>query len=398
MMSNHWIPLGKDDVSEYYAFGWDYLGPFLYGFTRWLINGIEKRQYDKVFFFSRDGYMMHNSFQILSDLEIDSEYVYFSRKSIRQAMLWKSDNFHDSLQFLTWERFYSLGKILEYYGFDEAERFAISKIKNWDLEKDIAYGELESSPLISTFYNEYRHIIEEKSKEQCAFLERYLRQIGMSGRCAIVDIGWHGSMQYYLERFIDELGLDIQIEGYYVGILPNVPLDNPCYGYVYNKDNPEKRKNMLCFFGGYEKLFQGFDGSTYGYQEDDQAIVPVFNRYEYDDEEGRRVVKVIEEWQKGALDFVRQGKRIGLNPSDDELTAPLIHVGMAPRLKQVKLFSFFYNNDGTKAYFIPQKRLLQYRAREFMHSLSNSPWKTGFLKAAFKIPFPYYLVYRVIRK
>lgn len=38
-----------------------------------------------------------------------------------------------------------------------------------------------------------------------------------------------------------------------------------------------------------------------------------------------------------------------------------------------------------------QKKLVQYKPRELMHALSNSVWKTGFLKSVFKIPFPYFI-------
>ena len=79
------------DINEYAVkLGRDYFGPFLLGFTRWLKKSIDSKNINKVFFFSRDGYMMAKSFEILNDdagYGYECEYVYFSRSSIRQALL-----------------------------------------------------------------------------------------------------------------------------------------------------------------------------------------------------------------------------------------------------------------------------------------------------------------------
>ena len=50
--------------SDYYKFGFERFGPFLYGYTNWLYKKIVKSGCKKVFFFSRDGYMMKKAFDI----------------------------------------------------------------------------------------------------------------------------------------------------------------------------------------------------------------------------------------------------------------------------------------------------------------------------------------------
>ena len=52
--------------------------------------------------------------------------------------------------------------------------------------------------------------IYEKSQQQRQLLLAYIEQIGMKGSCAIVDIGWHGSMQYCLEQIAKYNGLDFK--------------------------------------------------------------------------------------------------------------------------------------------------------------------------------------------
>lgn len=51
--------------SEYYTFGFQYFGPFLYGFTEWLSGRLAEEGLTNVFFFSRDGYMMQKAFELL---------------------------------------------------------------------------------------------------------------------------------------------------------------------------------------------------------------------------------------------------------------------------------------------------------------------------------------------
>ena len=57
-----------------------------------------------------------------------------------------------------------------------------------------------------------------------------------------------------------------------------------------------------------------------------------------------------------------------------------------------------YNMDGTKVYYLCQKPIYQYNLKEFIHACRNSVWKTGFMKSAFKFPFPYYFIYELIKK
>ena len=87
-----------------------------------------------------------------------------------------------------------------------------------------------------------------------------------------------------------------------------------------------------------------------------------------------------------------------IDPPDESLCNPLLRFGRKPSLADTKLFSFFYNTDGSKAYYTSQKPLYRYRPKELIRALSDSPWKTGFMKSAFKVPLPYYTVYRLMKK
>ena len=384
------------NAKEYYSFGQNVFGPFLYGFVRWLKKELTDRGYQKVFFFSRDGYMMQKAFDIINDTDIVTKYVYFSRKCLRQPLLYTCDGFEDSLRYLSWERYISIGKLLEYYGFDASERKQLAETGRFSLDTAMPYDEVKSDQLAQRLYEDNKDEINRRSREQDELLLEYTGQVGMRDKYAIVDIGWHGNMQYYLEQFMRNHDFAVDFEGFYIGILPAVTLATGVHGYVYDTDNPKPYKKMLCFFGVSEKLLQGFEGSTAGYSRKDGEVVPKLMEYEYEGDE--QVINAIESWQAGSLEYVKKAKEACELIPDKQLTKPLMKFGMKPKIKDSQLFSFFYNIDGTKVYYTAQKSLLRYRVKELKRALADSPWKTGFMKSAFKLPLPYYWVYRVLKK
>lgn len=76
----------KDKCSRSYQIGYEVFGPLLYGYTCWLINKLEENRIKKVFFFSRDGYIMQKAFNILKP-DFKNSYFYASRRSIVTALL-----------------------------------------------------------------------------------------------------------------------------------------------------------------------------------------------------------------------------------------------------------------------------------------------------------------------
>lgn len=385
--------------SEYYDFGFEYFGPFLYGFTAWLNEELKNEQLENVFFFSRDGYMMQKAYELLEPDAPKTEYVCFSRKSLRQSLLWKLAGFEESLRYLTYENYISVGRLLDYYGYGEAERETAAAEYGFDLQQDLPWNDLSKNETAKGIYETLREEICRKSKAQYDLLSDYLDKIGMTGRVAIVDIGWIGSMQYALEEFARLSGRDLTVCGYYVGMNPENPITGSAKGWLYNKGDLKLRKSLLCFFGGLEKLFQSREGSTDGYARENGTVVPVLAPYEYEGDP--QILSFIEEWQQGALDFIALLKDDPNAPAVKDGRAwagPLVDFGKSPPLWGVKLFSFFYNVDGTKQYFVARKPLWRYRPKELLHDLSNSVWKTGFMKSVLKIPFPYFKVYDLLRK
>ena len=178
--------LGQISTEKYDEFGRTYFGPFLLGFTRWLYDEIKKNSLQKVFFFARDGWMMEKAFQLICKDDIEERYVYFSRKSIRQALLHQCKSYEESLKYVSAEKYISFGGLLEYYGFDENERNEISNRYSVELKKDFDVDILASNIQIKTIYDDLSELIKKKSKEQDEMLLKYYHKMKYVGKSALL--------------------------------------------------------------------------------------------------------------------------------------------------------------------------------------------------------------------
>ena len=333
----------KKNASEYYQFGYKVFGPFLLGFTAWLAKKTKENSIEKILFFARDGYMMqkaYNAFPIAH--HITNDYFYCSRKSLRQALLWKLHTFEDSIKYVNISKFVSMGYMLEYYGFSNAEAKEICKQENISIDYSVPYSEVKDNEIYRNLYTKYQKKIEENSKRQDDLLLQYVEQFRLPKRVAIVDIGWHSSMQYYFEEFLQQHGVDSTISGYYVGNYSFYDLRGQAFGYLFNDGKDANRKKVMCSHGVMEKLFQSMEGSTAAYALDNDKVIPVNSTYEYHADV--QIVHCISSWQEASLGFIKDffdEKNTLLNLK--EYAEPLIDFGLKPSIADTMVFSFFYN-------------------------------------------------------
>ena len=138
---------------------------------------------------------------------------------------------------------------MEYYGFDYSSSLNICKKENIDINEQILLKNILTNVRALHLYKKYKATIEINSKKQADLLLQYLNQINFIGSVAIVDIGWHGSMQYYLEQFAKEHKLSVKMTGYYLGTETKPEVVGPTFGYIYSNKNLNLKKDLLCCFG-----------------------------------------------------------------------------------------------------------------------------------------------------
>jgi len=135
-----------------------------------------------------------------------------------------------------------------------------------------AIDELICSPEFRTQFINYRDA-------QNSLLRRYLAPAvhNSGGHLHIVDVGWKGSMQDSLERF---LGPDCKISGWYIGLRVNSDDAPTKHGLVFDIGPPESLHfNVFAHFQVlYELLLNANHPSVARYAADGTAVTPVLDQ------------------------------------------------------------------------------------------------------------------------
>lgn len=402
---NNRIDVNKN---EFYNFGYESFGILLYGFCKMLHENVKKRGINDIFFFSRDGHIIKKVYDTMygKDDSIYSHYIYVSRRSLRVPQIWISPELSDVVKtfplakLLTMETFIkNLGLVPENY-----EELLIKNHLN--LNTTIEKKEILSNKDINNFYNEIKNDVIEHSKQECDILLQYFRQEKFSGKVAVVDIGWHGSLQYFIQILTKKCNYDLDMYGYYIGLAKEAKKEIETIGYVIDLDSNTKSCDSWKAFNGLaETLFLAQEGSTEKFRKKENTIEPVLYKYEYDKANGEKEpeAKKVKLLQQGAVDFVSDFKESILNKFEfpSYIAFRKIYLtGICPNKKDLKMFSNFRFLEEQIDYLAMPKSFISYifHPKTLKKDLFLSRWKIGFLKKLLKINIQYIKIYKILRK
>ena len=381
------------DVEKNYFWkvGYEIFGPLLYGYSKWLEKQFLDNCYSNIYFLSRDGYIMKKAFELCCNIK--STYIYASRRALIVPTIWMYDDFEDLKKNMYMPRKIKLKSFLKKLGLDEKKYEDILKKYNYSLEDELYTDELTEENL--KFYKEIKNEIYTNSKVEYENLIKYYKNINFTGKVAIVDIGWFGNMQLALDNILKRSELDVNIDGYYVGIVPESDKQDKLNmkGYLFERNREELYLKKKFFNSIFEIVFLAHHGSARRYTSD----VNVVELYEYE-YENTKTEKEIADFQNGALAFVEDFNKSGINEYIDfnEYLAlyNFMQFGNYPTKLDIKNFGNmqFFDDDVKK--LINNKNLIYYifHINELKEDLLNSIWKTGFLKKILKINLDYYKI------
>lgn len=407
-LSNH-----KSNSSNfYYDFGYSNFGPLLYGFCLWLKENVKKNDIDNIYFLARDGYIIKKAYEMIFG-ELDNiYYLEASRRSLRVPYLSQKNSIDEMLEELPLPRqtnmiqiFDALGLELDIYS-DKIKENGYSVERFYLREKVLKEEGFKN--LISSIKDD---IIANSISENEA-LKNYLKKNNFSRKNAIVDIGWGGSMQKYLRNIFNTLPgyEDKELVGFYFGLTEkakgNLSLTNTANAYVFDNYNYSSEELERPFVGLFESLFLEPKGSVKRYHINTENLVERY-QYEYIDDSGEVLddVDKIHNIQQGALGFIEEYMSTAISrysKMDSEAAFKnLFSVGINPKLDQLeKLGSIVFFNNGFKEQLAKPDCILKYLISpiKFKKDFLNSQWKTGFLKGVFKLPLPYYEIFKLMRR
>jgi predicted HAD superfamily hydrolase len=399
----------------YYQFGFSQFGKLIGGggYCKWIHDLARKKGITKLYFLSRDGFIMKQAYDICFHDDIKTFYLEVSRRSLRVPILWLDCSPYAILKMVVNAKLVPIQAIFDGIGLDIAEykqsleRYGFSDNTAFD-RTDIFNNKQLRDLLVSL----QKDIIE-NSQQEYKELTRYLREQEVSGKFGIVDIGYAGSMQMYLHQVLDKLEISHEITGFYLGVAPfykkNTGIDyNPdLNGYLFDfYHNPNDKDCRSSFVGLFESLFLEQDGSVKNYKEKDGREVAVRYPYEYFiNGKPSRDYRKIKDIQRGAIDFVKRASGdellISFKFTSSELFYGIYCCGTNPSQTDLKLFAQMkFYDEGTTAYLAKPKSATFYAAhlKQLKEDFLQCRWKTAFLKQLMKLPLNYLKIYESLQK
>lgn len=391
----------NEDWNNNYKLGYETFGILLVGFCEWIHNNKEENNIKTVYFMARDGYIVKKAYNILYP-EDSTKYMYISRRSLSLPAIYLTDTIEEILNCMVLPPIFDITTFLQNINikYEEVEK----EILNVNIRKDELFkrSEIHNNKKIMEFLKLISKKLRTKSKEKYDCFNKYLDQLDFCGKVAIVDIGWHNSIQKNLINIISDR--DINIYGYYLGVYENAKkIDKPhdAKGYLYSYNTEKNRQiQTFAFVSLLESLFLAQEGTTISYKEEENKVVPEIAEYEYSKEED--MIKIIRDYQNGAIKFVEDFHNSTNQIKDisaDIASANIIKFGCNPQQEELKVFekinfenykinnivNFKHNN---LYYILHPKKMIQ--------DFYQSGWRIMFLKKLFRIPLPYYQIFKLI--
>lgn len=406
MNTNRFDELIQDKIEKsensYERIGHSILGPLYLGFSKWLLNNLEKNKIDSVFFLSRDGYVMKKAFDKINNGNINSKYLYVSRKGLIVPALYYFNSLDEMLDLtnievlknITYELFLNKIGLTSDDCIEELKKLEISG--NTILNGD----KLRNDEKFKQFYLSIKDKMIFNSKIRLKELLAYLEKNEFHGKLAIVDIGWQGTMQKSIELILKKANIPVEIFGYYIGIKQS-GYDNyqkyKMYGYVFDPIKNDNEKKLFSFGGLFEYFYSTYDGSVSHYMDGN----PVLDENEY---KNTKYLDIMAKIQDSGLVYLSYASKIYeyymLESFDEYCINKLIEFGTKPKLEYLNAFEDLYYSNLQNFYLLPQHSLLYYlkHLNELKSDLNQSFWKVGFLKKLLILPLPYYKIYSFLKK
>lgn len=266
----------------FYRYGLEVLAPSFCVFTQALVERLQSKPVDKLFFVARDGYLLHKLFQktALND-QISNDYIYMSRRVITSAAVADGLTIEQAQVAFYNPKQQGLHSVFRVYGLLDLGLETLAAQHGFDDIKQPLY-DWHDARLISFLQDQQvQEVIRQQGQKQKDLLEAYLNQIGFfaAETVAFVDIGWNGTIQKFLKQTFGNRKDFPILHGYYFAFVPKLYSDfgenNFSEGLIH-----DSRRGNACerIPAEVEEIFEqaarSAEGTTLNYAEQNGSIVP----------------------------------------------------------------------------------------------------------------------------
>jgi len=207
------------------------LGGIVVGtFVKWLAERVVLHKIDRLYFCARDGFLIKKAWDAAGfdkSIKVETHYLYVSRATLNLAAGVANSSPQKLDQGLLCFLSTSAGKTTVRDAFDRAGLTTIERLV--DEAKEVFQAGLDQVLYGPVLMGEFECLLQRYATEVFSILSprfemtiKYLRQEGVlqAGRQAMVDLGWHGSMQKALRQIVRTGGGSSQLFGFYYGLWP----------------------------------------------------------------------------------------------------------------------------------------------------------------------------------
>lgn len=180
-------------IDDPYVLGYVYVGPVIVDYLVWLIKKTESARFDVILFLAREGYLINKIYQIMKDkckLKCDGVYFYTSRRASLVASISTKEDIKEALNV------YYEGTLINLL----KNRFGIKNVMN--IEDCKISLPNDATTVYSKISNLHKLILKEAKKEQETYKQYIDSIINDKDKIAVSDIGYSGSIQYYLSKIV----------------------------------------------------------------------------------------------------------------------------------------------------------------------------------------------------
>ena len=362
----------------YETFGYKNLGPLVYGFAKWLDKEIKGLRYEgTIYFLAREGKIFKDAYESIGGNN-PTQYVLVSRRSIIAALLWRCSSVEEMLQSLSFHRAVSIDMVCSLMNIKRGS-FDNRHYKNMS-------NLLSDDEAISFFRNQENEVCE-KSKEQHRLMTAYFDSIGLNSTDSviIVDIGWQGTMQKWLQRYWESINVNKDVTGLYMGVKKNFTSKDK-RGWLFDKGRGIPEYKTFSFGGLLESMLSEAEGSVQKYKDTGDGIVVIRDRFEWSKntvfDMWRGVFRFIDCFHSSILE-----KSISITVN--ESSKRLIQFGNHPSKVDIESIGRLNYEDNTY-----EQQMFDDYEKGFIHNLMQSNWKIGKMEKEYGRLFPAYLIYR----
>lgn len=386
-----------DDPFE--RIGYAVLGPLLYGFSKWLDAEIDREE--SIAFLAREGELLKRAFEIVSERK--TSYFYVSRRAARISFIAAAKDWKDIFQYNVhvMHKMYTQAELAVSCGLSEEKSVELLRSKGLK-ENDLVSGEDNAQRVFAAVWEE----IKDNAVRQHELLQVYINQLHLKSRCALVDVGWHGTIQSLLAQSgYTSKGESINWNGYYIGVLKETCIEaykeNKKKGYLFSENKEIKIQETIQYTAPFfEMLFLSTNGTTKGYEKDEYGkVIPILGKPENSEKTKENISRL----QNAGIDFVKdmmQSPIRNLQLEPIEVIANYSILARVPSLKTIRLFREFCADDGYTYQLVSSHGFIYYltHPKQFAQEILKTPSKVWFMKSVVRIPLPYIPLLNLLRK